>query len=219
MISAPRQFGGIVIDFFSVQMDWSNAPRVNNFVLVVLLCCLSFLIRQFANVINESLIHELDPHFNWQCAQYIDKHGLYKFLGWFDNISWYPQGRPVGETSYPGLMMATVIVKWCLERFHIAVPLVDICIFMGPSSSVLSTLLAFLFWPLLEDSRLGEVWAIMTSFVPGMILRIVGGAYDYECLSMFVLVLCLYSFAGALTTGNILWSTAAGFVYGYMTLT
>jgi dolichyl-diphosphooligosaccharide--protein glycosyltransferase len=219
MISAARHFEEIPIDFFRVQMDRSNISRVIKFVILVLSCCLSFLIRQFANVVNEPLIHEFDPHFNWSRAQFIDQHGLYEFLGWFDNILSHHRGRPVGETSYPGVLMATVIVKLCLECFHIVVPLIDICIFMGPSSWVLSTLFASLFGQLLEDSPIGVVWAIMTSFVPGMISRSVRGAYDCECLSLFVLVLCLYGFARALTTGSILWSTAARFVYGYMALT
>jgi dolichyl-diphosphooligosaccharide--protein glycosyltransferase len=116
-------------------------------------------------------------------------------------------------------MFTTAIVKTVLDKIHILVELVDICIFMGPSSSVLSTLLAFLFGRLADSSQLGLLWAVMTSFIPGMLSRSVGGAYDYECLALFILVLCFYSFARALTTGSIFWSTLSGVIYGYMSLT
>jgi dolichyl-diphosphooligosaccharide--protein glycosyltransferase len=62
---------------------------------------LAFCIRLFSNLMSELIIHEVDPHFNWHCTQYTDAHGLDEFLGWLDNISWYPQDRLVGETAYP----------------------------------------------------------------------------------------------------------------------
>lgn len=186
----------------------------------MLLCCvLAFSIRLFSNVINERIIHEFDPHFNWRCTQYIADHGLYEFLGWFDNISWYPQGRPVGETAYPGLMYTSAIIKWTLAKFHIMIDLLQICVHMGPSFGVLSTILSFLFGQLIKDSTLGLILAATTSFVPGMISRSIAGAYDYECISLFIIVLSMYTFARALTTGSILWSTISGFAYGYLALT
>jgi dolichyl-diphosphooligosaccharide--protein glycosyltransferase len=199
-------------------MAESTLTRTLSLIAVILSCLLSFLIRQFANVMYEPLIHEFDPHFNWRCTQYIYEHGVYEFMGWFDNISWYPQGRPVGETSYPGLMITSVLLKRLLDKLHVIVDLSDICIYMGPSSSVLSVLLAFIFGHLVDGSLLGVIWAGLTSFAPGMISRSVGGAYDYECLALFVIVLCFYTFARALKTGSILWATAAGFVYGYLSL-
>lgn len=190
-----------------------------SFILVILSCILAFSIRQFSIVINEPIIHEFDPHFNWRCSQYIDEHGLYEFLGWFDNISWYPQGRPVGETSYPGLMYTSAILKWTLNKFHIMINLVDICVYMGPISSVCSVLISFLFGQLVESTKLGVTFAVLTSFMPGMISRSVGGAYDYECISLFIIVLDLYTFARAVKTGSIFWATISGIAYGYLALT
>jgi len=197
----------------------SEIKRVVSFVSVILSCVLAFLIRQFANVTNEPIIHEFDPHFNWRCTKFIEDHSLYEFLGWFDNISWYPQGRPVGETSYPGLMFTSAIIKWVLQKFHIMIDLLDICVFMGPVSSILSVLIAFLFGQLVEDSQLGIVYAGMTAFVPGMISRSVGGSYDYECIALFIIVLCMYSFSRALKTGSIMWSAFSALSYSYLALT
>ena len=67
-------------------MAESALSRIISLVAVLCSCALAFLIRQFANVINEPIIHEFDPHFNWRCTQYIDQHGLYDFLGWVDTI-------------------------------------------------------------------------------------------------------------------------------------
>ena len=196
-----------------------NIQRFIQLLVVLLSCVLAFLIRQFANVINEPLIHEFDPHFNWRCTKYIDEHGLYEFLTWYDNISWYPQGRPVGETSYPGLMYTSAIIKWSLQKIHIFVPLVDICVYMGSVVSILSVLVAFLFGQLLDSSQLGCLCAAITSFIPGMITRSVGGSYDYECIALFIIVLAFYTFALALRNGSIFLSILSAFAYAYLALT
>jgi dolichyl-diphosphooligosaccharide--protein glycosyltransferase len=75
-------------------MAGSIVTRFLWLLVVLLSCVLAFAIRLFSNFLSEPVIHEFDPHFNWRCTQYIDEHGLYDFLAWFDNISWYPQGQP-----------------------------------------------------------------------------------------------------------------------------
>ena len=51
------------------------------------------------------VIHEFDPWFNYRATEYYDEHGPEKFFKWFDYMSWYPLGRPVGTTIYPGLQV------------------------------------------------------------------------------------------------------------------
>jgi dolichyl-diphosphooligosaccharide--protein glycosyltransferase len=51
-----------------------------------------------------------------------------------------------------------------------------------------------------------------------MISRSIGGAYDYECISIFIIVLCIYSFALALKTGSIFLSVLSALAYAYLAL-
>ena len=199
------------------QHGWIT--KALQFCIVILSCVLAFLIRLFPNIINEPIIHEFDPHFNWRCSQYINQHGFYEFFGWYDNISWYPQGRPVGETSYPGLMFTSVLIKRGLEKIHIMVPLLQVCVHMGPIFAVLTVLLSFLFGVLIEGPSLGCLCSAMISFITGLISRSVAGSYDYECIALFILLLALYTFSYALKNGSILFSVIAGLSYGYMALT
>ena len=187
--------------------------------VLILTSVLAFVSRLFSNITNEPIIHEYDPHFNWRCAQYIYENGIYEFFGWYDNISWYPQGRPVGETTYPGLMFTSAIIKWALEHIHINISLLQVCVHMGPLFSIFSVLVAYAFGTMLCDSSVGLLSCLITSFIPGMMARSVAGAYDYECVSLFILVFCIYTFMCALKNGSIFMSTLSGFVYGYMALT
>jgi hypothetical protein len=47
------------------------------------------------------------PHLN--CPQLVSE-GFYEFWNWFDSDSWYPLGRVVGGTVYPGIMVTAATV-------------------------------------------------------------------------------------------------------------
>jgi len=188
------------------------------FCIVILSCIIAFSIRLFSVTINEEIIHEFDPHFNWRCTQYINEHGLYEFLGWFDNISWYPQGRPVGQTAYPGLMYTSALTKWALQKLNIEIDLIKICIYTGPVFSVFTVLLSFLFGQLIGSSQLGCLCGACIAIVPGLISRSVAGGYDYECNALFILIGSMYTFALALRDGSIFYSILSSLFYGYMAL-
>ena len=44
------------------------------------------------------MIHEYDPYFNYRATAYLAKNGFLKFFNWFDERSWYPLGRSIGQT-------------------------------------------------------------------------------------------------------------------------
>jgi len=73
------------------------------------------------------IIHEFDPWFNYRAAEYLAENGLDKFFKWYDHDSWYPLGRPIGTTIYPG-MQITAVVIWeaikAVPAFSIDVPAV-----------------------------------------------------------------------------------------------
>jgi dolichyl-diphosphooligosaccharide--protein glycosyltransferase len=99
------------------------------------------------------------------------------------------------------------------------ISLLDICVYTGPCFAVLSTLLAFLYGQLLSDSSLGCLFAAVTAFVPGAISRSMAGAYDYECIALFILVGAFYTFSLAVNTGSIFYSILSALFYSYMAVT
>jgi len=56
------------------------------------------------------IIHEFDPWFNYRAAEYLAANGLDKFFKWYDYESWYPLGRPIGTTIYPGMQITAVAI-------------------------------------------------------------------------------------------------------------
>ena len=74
------------------------------------------------------IIHEFDPYFNYRATQHLYENGWKAFAQWFDYMSWYPLGRPVGTTIYPGMQVTSVFIKnhilldWSLNDICCYVP-------------------------------------------------------------------------------------------------
>ena len=105
--------------------------------VLYLACQAAYEIRLFA--INEygRVIHEFDPYFNYRAAEYLWEHGTKAFFQWFDYMSWYPLGRPVGTTIYPGMQFTSMWIKqFILPDWSIN----DICCFVPAWFGVLATL-------------------------------------------------------------------------------
>jgi dolichyl-diphosphooligosaccharide--protein glycosyltransferase len=62
------------------------------------------------------IIHEFDPWFNYRATEYLAEHGLSKFFKWYDYESWYPLGRPIGTTIYPGMQMTGVFIWEVMKK-------------------------------------------------------------------------------------------------------
>jgi dolichyl-diphosphooligosaccharide--protein glycosyltransferase len=71
-------------------------------IILALIYILAFAVRLFSVLRYESVIHEFDPYFNYRSTKYLVEKGFYEFFNWFDSESWYPLGRVIGGTVYPG---------------------------------------------------------------------------------------------------------------------
>merc|ERR1719248_109893 len=135
------------------------------------------------------IIHEFDPWFNYRAAEYLAAFGLERFYKWYDYMSWYPLGRPVGTTIYPGIQLTAVWIhqlsNW-LPPMEIKVP------------AYVRMVVPFLN----QLRRMGARWvpkipkvltiapiatmAVM-SIIPAHLMRSVSGEFDNECVAIWSL--------------------------------
>lgn len=81
---------------------WKPAIRIT---ILLLICSVASLVRVFSVIRYESIIHEFDPWFNYRATKFLVNNSFKEFWNFFDSESWYPLGRNVGATVYPGLMV------------------------------------------------------------------------------------------------------------------
>jgi dolichyl-diphosphooligosaccharide--protein glycosyltransferase len=98
----------ISIGMFLLRLPLILAILAIQFVFVSWFLWAAYEIRLYPVKIYGYIIHEFDPWFNYRAAEYLAEHGSSKFFKWYDHESWYPLGRPVGTTIYPGMQLTAV---------------------------------------------------------------------------------------------------------------
>lgn len=98
------------------------------------------------------IIHEFDPWFNYRATEYLAENGLYKFLHWYDYESWYPLGRPIGTTIYPGMQMTAVAIWEAMKKIpETKVTMPSIILMLKPIIAYFKSL-GFMFLPTIKKS-------------------------------------------------------------------
>lgn len=103
----------------------------------------------------DQVIHEYDPWFNYRSTKFLASEGPYSFLNWFDDRSWYPLGRIVGGTIYPGLMATAAFMHWVLNVFNISVNVRNMCVFTAPIFAANTAIAVYL---MTKEVRGSAVW-------------------------------------------------------------
>jgi dolichyl-diphosphooligosaccharide--protein glycosyltransferase len=143
-------------------------------------------------------------------------HDFYEFLNWFDERAWYPLGRIVGGTVYPGLMITSGLIHSILNGLHITAHIRDICVFLAPTFSGFTAIATFLLTRELWNTGAGLLSACFIAIIPGYISRSVAGSYDNEGIAIFALMFTYYLWIKSVKTGSIAWSALTALSYMYM---
>lgn len=186
--------------------------------ILILVIFVAFSIRLFSVIRFESVIHEFDPWFNFRATKYLVEHGWHQFLHWFDETVWYPLGRPVGKTVYPGIMVTSATLHHFLNNvIHMPVNIRDLCVFMGPIFAGLTAMATFGFTKELKDSTAGLLAAGFIAICPGYISRSVAGSYDNEAISIFLMMATFYFWIKSIKSGSVFHALLTASSYYAMT--
>ncbi|KAF9578620.1 oligosaccharyl transferase stt3 subunit [Lunasporangiospora selenospora] len=194
----------------------STIARVLKPTILALIAIVAISSRLFSIIRFESVIHEFDPWFNYRTTQHLVKNGFYDFWNWFDEKSWYPLGRVVGGTVYPGIMVTSAIIHNVLHYFNFPVDIRNVCVFLAPMFSGLTSFSAYLLTKELKDSSAGLLAAAFLGVAPGYISRSVAGSYDNEGIAIFLLVFTFYLWIKAVKTGSAFFALWTALFYFYM---
>jgi len=177
---------------------------------------LAFSTRLFSVLRFESVIHEFDPYFNYRTTKFLSEKGFYSFHNWFDDRAWYPLGRIIGGTIYPGLMVTASVIYHALNAVNLTIDVREVCVFLAPFFSSLTAMMTYLLTSELHSTGAGLCAAGMIAIVPGYISRSVAGSYDNEGIAIFCMLFTYYLWIKSVKTGNIYWASLCSVAYFYM---
>ncbi|XP_076896097.1 dolichyl-diphosphooligosaccharide--protein glycosyltransferase subunit STT3A-like isoform X1 [Bidens hawaiensis] len=186
------------------------------FVILLLIGVLAFSIRLFSVIKYESVIHEFDPYFNYRVTQFLTKNGIYDFWNWFDDRTWYPLGRVIGGTVYPGLTLTAGTIWKVLQSLNIPLSVETVCVFTAPVFSAFASWAAYLLTKEVKGTGAGLTAAVLLAMVPSYISRSVAGSYDNEAVAIFALIFTFYLYVKTLNTGSLFYATLNSIAYFYM---
>uniref|UniRef100_A0A1I8MLD4 Dolichyl-diphosphooligosaccharide--protein glycosyltransferase subunit STT3A n=1 Tax=Musca domestica TaxID=7370 RepID=A0A1I8MLD4_MUSDO len=197
-------------------LTWEKQEHLVKMAILIIAAVLSFATRLFSVLRFESVIHEFDPYFNYRTTRFLAENGFYKFHNWFDDRAWYPLGRIIGGTIYPGLMVTSAALYRILWLLNFTVDIRNVCVFLAPFFSSLTTLVTYALTKEIHSTGAGLVAGALISIVPGYISRSVAGSYDNEGIAIFCMLLTYYLWIKAVKTGAIFWSAMSALAYFYM---
>ena len=196
-------------------MQKSSLPLLR-LVILVLIGVLGFSSRLFSIVRFESVIHEFDPWFNYRTTKNLVEHGFYDFVNWFDELSWYPLGRVVGGTVYPGIMITAGLIHSFLNALNFKIHIREVCVFLAPLFSAFTAFATYLLTSEMKDQSAGLLAAAFIAIAPGYISRSVAGSYDNEGIAIFLLMITYYYWIKAMKAGSSFYGAITAFFYFYM---
>ncbi|KAJ6295929.1 hypothetical protein OIU78_023871 [Salix suchowensis] len=205
--------------------------NVFSFFILLLIGILAFSIRLFSVIKYESVIHEFDPYFNYRVTQFLTKNGIYDFWNWFDDRTWYPLGRVIGGTVYPGLTLTAGTLWWLLNSLNIPLSVETVCVFTAPIFSAFASWATYLLTKEVKGTGAGTDsscsfghvgvacfmrYSLSKTSVPSYISRSVAGSYDNEAVAIFALIFTFYLYIKTLNTGSLFYATLNALAYFYM---
>jgi dolichyl-diphosphooligosaccharide--protein glycosyltransferase len=181
------------------------------------ICYIAYDIRLHAVRDYGKVIHEFDPYFNFRSAEYLVEHGWHKFINWYDDRSWYPLGRPVGTTIYPGLQLTAWGIFEALKLVGYPMSINDVCVMMPAwFSSVTMVFIFGIAYEVTRSANCGLGAAFVMAIVPAHIMRSVAGGFDNESIAVAAMCMTFYFWIRSLRNKGswpIAFVTAAAYTY------
>lgn len=186
-------------------------------IILIIISFVACSVRLFSILRFESIIHEFDPWFNYRVTERLVEKGYSQFIDWFDETAWYPLGRNVGATLFPGIMITAGMMHTLVNRFlNIAVSIKDVCVMTGPIFSIFTVIATYFLTSEVDGSTSGLIAAALVAIVPGYLSRSVAGSYDNEAISITLMMATFAAWLRALRIGTIRSALPCAALYYYM---
>lgn len=162
-------------------------------------------------------LDEFDSYYQLRVTQFIADHGILAYFNWHDYTTWYPWGRSVSATVYPGMAIIVANIYLFLKAIGISVNLMFLAGLMPPIFAGLDAILLFFIGKEVDGTITGLFASLFLAFSAADISRTHYGFYKNEFGALLALNLGIFFFIRALKRDAISNSILAGLAIGAMT--
>lgn len=176
----------------------------------------SFFIRMIPYWRYDHLLKAFDPYIQFEIANHILNHGFTDWVNWVDQQTWYPNGRIMGQSSYIGVPLSSVIFYKILHVFRINIDLMTISFITPAILGTLSVLAIYFLGKEVQGKRTGLFTALLLGVTPAHIQRSITGFFDNESIGILLLVVTYVFFVRGLKTNSMVYGLFAGITLGFL---
>jgi dolichyl-diphosphooligosaccharide--protein glycosyltransferase len=131
-------------------------------------------------------------------------------------MAWYPLGRIVGGTVFPGIMYTAAAAYYLLHAFNVTIQIRNVCVFLAPVFAGFTALSTYGLASEVHSRSAGLYAAAFMAIAPGYVSRSVAGSFDNEGVAIFALIFTYYLWVRALKTGSVWWAVMCSLSFYYM---
>jgi len=162
-----------------------------------------------------------DPLFQYRVTEYVVKNGYASWFKWHDTLSWYPMGRDIAQSSYPGVPFSAAFVYQLLSVIGLRVSVYNVCLFFPLLMASITCVAAYFLGKDLGGRATGLFAAFFMAVSAAFIGRTSLGFFDTENIGIFGMVTTSLLFLRSIERNKkfeyrMLYALAAGLSMGYV---
>jgi dolichyl-diphosphooligosaccharide--protein glycosyltransferase len=166
-------------------------------------------------------LSEFDPFFQYEMTKHVVDNGFGSWANWHTTREWYPTGRDIGLTSFPGVAFTGAVVYHIARVLGLNVSVMDVTIVFPILAAALTCIVIFFLGREVEGNGVGLLAALFLALSPAYIGRTSLGFYDDETIGILGILLVFLFYLRALKSESklsvsILYSIVGGLSLGYV---
>jgi len=178
-------------------------------------------------------LNEFDPYFQYRLTKYIVDNGLFSWTSWRDFMSWYPWGRDVAHTAFPGLALTAATFYTIVKALGIPLvqaptldpllsdPVYNLCVIFPVFMGTITCLIIYFLGKDVGGEAVGLFSAFFLALDASYIGRTCLGFFDDESIGILGILLFILSFLRSIDEKRsqkegLIYAIASGLSLGYL---
>ena len=129
-----------------------------------------------------------DPLFQYRATEYVVENGFGAWRTWHDTLSWYPMGRNVANSAYPGVPFTAAFLYKVVKTVIPSATVYRVCLYFPLFMASLTCISSYYLGKELKGKAAGLFAAIFMAVNPAFIGRSTLGFFDTETIGIFSMV-------------------------------
>jgi len=162
-----------------------------------------------------------DPLFQYRVTEYIVENGYSAWFTWHDTLSWYPFGRDIATSSYPGIPFTAAFAYQVLHFFGSDISVYNTCLYFPAFMGAITCIAMYFLGKELGGTSVGLFASFFLAVSEVFLRRTALGFFDTENIGILGMVLTVFFFLRSISEKNpqthrIVYAVLGGLSLGYI---